>query len=132
MYNVGMEGIMSDTGTPKKFETLQKVKDMMLYAYPALAQFPKSEKFAMVADIKRIMDEMLKLCIEIDKKIYRKNSLQNLDVANTQLKTLIQMAYLLKFLPTHKYEIWSEMVVEIGKMIGGMLKAVKQPAQHRE
>ena len=123
---------MSDTGEPKKFEILQKVKDMMLYAYPALAQFPKSEKFAMVADIKRIMDKMLELCIEIEKKFYRKNSLQNLDVANAQLKTYIQMAHLLKFLSTHKYEIWSGMVVEIGKMIGGMLKAVRQNADHRE
>lgn len=119
-------------GEPKKFETLQKVKDMMLYAYPALAQFPKSEKFAMVADIKRVMDEMLELCIEIDKKIYRKNSLQNLDVANAKLQTYLQMAHVLKFLPTHKYEIWSAKSVEIGKMIGGMLKAVRQPAQHRE
>ena len=119
-------------GEPKKFETLQKVIDMMLYAYPALAQFPKSEKFAMVADIKRVMDEMLELCIEIDKKIYRKNSLQNLDVANAKLQTYLQMAHVLKFLPTHKYEVWSEKSVEIGKMIGGMLKAVRQPAQHRE
>lgn len=127
-----MEGTMSDAGEPKKFEILQKVKDMMLYAYPALAQFPKSEKFAMVADIKRVMDRMLELCIEIEKKIYRKNSLQNLDVANAQLKTYIQMAHLLKFLSTHKYEIWSDMVVEIGKMIGGMLKASRQTANHRE
>ena len=117
---------------PKKFETLQKVKDMMLYAYPVLAQFPKSEKFAMVADIKRIMDEMLELCIEIDKKIYRKNTLQNLDVANAKLQTYLQMAKFLQFLSVHKYEIWSAKSVEIGKMIGGMLKAVKQPVQHRE
>lgn len=117
---------------PQKFETLQKVKDMMLYAYPALNQFPKSEKFAMVADIKRVMDEMLELCIEIDKKIYRKNSLQNLDVANAKLQAYLQMAKLLRFLPIKKYEIWSAQSVEIGKMIGGLLKAVKQPVQHRE
>ena len=29
---------------------------MAKYAYPALAQFPKSEKFAIVVDIKRCMD----------------------------------------------------------------------------
>ena len=121
-----------EDGEPKKFETLQKVKDMMLYAYPALAQFPKSEKFAMVARIKDIMDDMLEMCIEVENKIYRKNTLQNLDIANKKLKNYIQMAHLLKFLPTHKYEVWSGMVVEIGKMIGGMLKAAKQNANHRE
>lgn len=123
---------MKETGEPKKFEILQKVKDMMLYAYPALAQFPKSEKFAMVADIKRVMDTMLELCIEIEKKIYRKNSLQNLDIANEKLQTYLQMAHFLKFLSTHKYEVWSAKLVEIGKMIGGMLKAVRQNADHRE
>lgn len=124
---------MDDRGEGKrKFETKQKVEDMMLYAYPALQQFPKSEKFAMAADIKRIMDTMLMLCIEIEKKIYRKTTLQQLDVANDQLKTFIRMAMLLKFLPFHKYEVWTGMVVEIGKMIGGMLKAAKQNADHRE
>lgn len=116
----------------RKFTTLQKVKDMMLYAYPALAQFPKSEKFAMVARIKDIMDDMLEMCIEVENKIYRKNTLQNLDVANKKLQAYIQMAHFLKFLSTHKYEIWSGKTVEIGKMIGGMLKATKQTAEHRE
>ena len=31
---------------------LQKIYDMTKYGYGALAQFPKSEKFALVADIK--------------------------------------------------------------------------------
>ena len=31
--------------------TLQKIEDMMEYAYPVLQQFPKSEKFAMAADM---------------------------------------------------------------------------------
>lgn len=32
---------------------LTKLHDMAKYAYPALTQFPKSEKFAIVVDIKR-------------------------------------------------------------------------------
>lgn len=118
---------MEDAGYErKKFETLQKVKDMMLYAYPALNQFPKSEKFAMVADIKRNMDEMLELCIEVRKKYQNKTTLRNLDIANAKLMAYIQMAQQLKFLPMKKYEIWSEMLVEIGKMIGGLIKAANK------
>ena len=127
LYNEIMEGIMEDAGYErKKFETLQKVKDMMLYAYPALNQFPKSEKFAMVADIKRNMDEMLELCIEVKKKYQNKTTLRNLDIANAKLMAYIQMAQQLKFLPMKKYEVWSEMLVEIGKMIGGLIKAVNR------
>lgn len=48
-----------------EFLTLQKVYDMTEYAYQALAQYPKSEKFALAADIKRVMDEILGYCIEV-------------------------------------------------------------------
>ena len=40
----------------EEFVLLQKVYDMMEYAYPAIAQFPKSEKYALGTDIKRCMD----------------------------------------------------------------------------
>ena len=46
---------------------LQKVFDMIEYGYPALAQFPKSEKYALGTDIKRCMDVMLERCIEAQK-----------------------------------------------------------------
>ena len=50
------------------------------YAYSALAQFPKSEKFALVVDIKRCMDLILERIIEGNKKYYKKTTLQELDV----------------------------------------------------
>ena len=34
----------------------QRVYDMILYAYPALEQFPKSQKFSLAQDIKMCMD----------------------------------------------------------------------------
>lgn len=54
---------------------LTKLHDMMKYAYPALAQFPKSEKFAIVADIKRCMNAVLERAIEASKKYYKKTTL---------------------------------------------------------
>lgn len=53
--------------------TLQKIEDMMEYAYPVLQQFPKSEKFAMAADIKLVMDVMLEKAVEAQKKILQKD-----------------------------------------------------------
>ena len=43
----------------EELKLMQKVYDMMEYAYPALAQYPKSEKFALCTDIKHCMDIML-------------------------------------------------------------------------
>ena len=117
---------------PEEFKTLQKVFDMIQYAYLALAQFPKSEKYALATDIKRTMDEVLGYCIEVQKRKTKKTTLTNLDIANTKLKAYIRLAFNLHFLPIKKYEIWSDQVVEIGKMIGGLLKAEQQNDNHRE
>ena len=105
---------------------LQKTFDMIEFAYPVLAQFPKSEKFAMVADIKRCMDELLELLIEAQKKYYKKTTLQSLDVTLAKLRAYTRLAHNLGFLPTKKYEAWSARNVEIGKMLGGWIKSAKQ------
>lgn len=106
---------------------LQKIFDMMEYAYPALAQFPKSEKFALVSDIKHSMDILLERCIEAQKKYHKKTTLQDMDVEIMKLRAYIRLSFRLGFLPQKKYEVWSEKVVEIGKMLGGWIKAVNTP-----
>ena len=104
----------------------QKVFEMMEYAYVCLQQFPKSEKFALVADIKRCMNLILERVVEGSKKYYKKTTLQELDVEVTKLKAYIRLSYKLGFLPIKKYEIWAEKVVEIGKMVGGWIKNVQR------
>ena len=108
----------------QELQILQKIFDMIEYAYPALAQYPKSEKFALVTDMKRVMDEMLELTIEAQKKYYKKTTLQELDVCIAKLRAYIRLSFNLHYLPPKKYEVWSSSVVEIGKMLGGWLKSV--------
>lgn len=108
----------------QELQILQKIFDMIEYAYPALAQYPKSEKFALVTDMKRVMDEMLELTIEAQKKYYKKTTLQELDVCIAKLRAYIRLSFNLHYLPPKKYEVWSGSVVEIGKMLGGWLKSV--------
>ena len=108
----------------EELKILQKIFDMMEYGYGALAQFPKSEKFALVTDIKRSMDTMLERSIEAQKKYYKKTTLQDLDVEIMKLKAYLRLSQNLGFLPMKKYEVWSDRVVEIGKMLGGWLKSV--------
>ena len=110
----------------EELKILQKIFDMIEYAYPALAQYPKSEKFGLVTDIKHVMDEMLELTIEAQKKYYKKTTLQDLDVCIAKLRAYLRLSFALKLLPMKKYEVWSGMVVEIGKMLGGWMKSVNQ------
>lgn len=117
----------------EEYKILQKIFDMMGYAYPALAQFPKSEKFALVTDIKHSMDVLLERSIEAQKKYFKKTTLQDMDVEIMKLRAYIRLSHQLGFLPMKKYELWSGMLVEIGKMIGGWLKTVNgKSASHRD
>ena len=103
---------------------LQKIFDMMDYAYKALQQYPKSEKYALATDIKHSMNIILKRCIEAQKKYYKKTTLQDMDVELAVLRAYVRLSFQLGFLSTKKYEVWAGMLVEIGKMLGGWLKSV--------
>jgi hypothetical protein len=108
----------------KDFKILTKVKDMMLYAYPVLTQFPKAEKFSLAQDIRHCMNELLELTITEDKKYTKRTTVENMDITNEKLKHYVQIAMELKYISFHRYEVWEKQLVEIGKMIGGLLKSV--------
>ena len=107
----------------------QKVYDMILYAYPAIEQFPKSQKFSLAADMKKCLDSIMRLVIMANKKYTKKTTLQELDVENEALKVYIRMAFELGYLPPKKYEIWSKKAVEVGRMIGGWIQKNNERVQ---
>lgn len=107
-------------------KVLQKFCDMMEYAYIALRQYPKSEKFVLAADTKQCMYELMRLIIRANKKYYKKTTLQDIDIELEHLRYLVRMAQRLEFLPFKKYEIWSRMLDEIGRMVGGWIKSANQ------
>ena len=113
-------------GIMEELKILQKTFDMMKYAYPALLQYPKGERFALCADIKRCMDTILERIIEANKKYFKKTTLQELDVEIEKLRTYIRLSYVLGYLPLRKYDLWSGMVDEIGRMCGGWIKSAQK------
>jgi len=112
------------TGNTNDFMLLQKILDMMDYAYIALRQFPKSEKYALATDIKRCMDLILGYAITAQKRYYKRTTLQEMDVEIAKLRAYIRLSYNQRFISMDKYQNWSDMVVEIGRMLGGWLKTV--------
>ena len=106
------------------FKLLQKVQDMMVYGYPILDRFPKSVKFSLAQDIRLSMNEMLRLTIAEDAKKSKLTTLEHLDVENKALMRLLWISMELKYLSKHQYGVWEAKLVEIGRMIGGLLKSV--------
>lgn len=104
----------------------RKAMEMIEYAYTALAQYPKSEKYGLCVDIKHCMDQILELIISANKHYYKKSTLQDLDIEVDKLRKYIRLSYNLKFLPLKKYDVWSDKVDEIGRMVGGWIESTKK------
>jgi hypothetical protein len=111
----------------EELKILQKTEDMIYYGNQALLQFPKSERYGLGADIKKAMYEFYRLIIVANKKYYKKTTLQDADVELEVLRGFLRLAANknLRYLPMGKYENWAKMLVEIGKMLGGWIKAMK-------
>jgi len=108
----------------EEFKLLQKVQDMMVYGYPMLNNFPKAVKFSLAQDIRLCMNEILSLTITEEKKYSKKTTLEYLDIENEKLMKLLRVSMELKYLSKHSYGVWEGKLVEIGKMIGGLMKSV--------
>jgi ribonucleotide reductase beta subunit family protein with ferritin-like domain len=111
----------------EELKILQKTYDMILYGNQCLQQFPRSERYALAADIKKSMYNLLRLVITANKRYYKKTTLQDIDIELDILRTYIRFAAdpHTKLLPLKKYEIWSKSLHEIGKMLGGWIKSAK-------
>jgi len=68
------------------------------------------------------MYEIDRLIIRAQKRYFKKNTLQDLDIELAHLLTKIRLAKELEYLPFKKYENWSKMVIELGKMVGSWYK----------
>ena len=112
-----------------EFQVLQKVQDLMTYSYPILNQFPKAEKFSFAQDIRHCLNELLELTITEEKKYTKKTTIENMDICNAKLKIYIRVAHDLRYIDKHRMAVWEGKCVEIGKMIGGLLKSVSGKPQ---
>ena len=112
----------------KDLKIQQKTYDMILYADKCLKQFPNYEKHVMAADIRRTMYGLLRLIIRANKKYYKKTTLEELDIELDSLRMQIRLAAdpELRYLPIKKYEHWSKLLNEIGRMLGGWMKSTKK------
>ena len=101
----------------------QKVREMILYGYTALRQLPRAERHVLSAEIRSAMLHLLKLVITAAKRHHKKTTLTDMDVELAALQSQIRLAKELGYLPMKKYQLWTGMNVEIGRLLGGWLRA---------
>lgn len=102
---------------------LQRAYDMVQYGYVAVKQFPKSERHTLSAEIRRCMVDILRLIVVAQRRRQKGPVLQELDTQLDILRLYLRLSKDLGFLPFKKYELWSKQVNEIGRMLGGWMRA---------
>ncbi len=123
-----------EAGLNRKF--MEFVKLLNIY----LNHFPKHEKFALSNLIRNTAYTVYDLVTEAQKRYYKKTTLTMLDITHEKLRMQIYLANELNYfsfsdgketdknheeLSKHRYEVISKLNDELGKMIGGWIKKIK-------
>lgn len=122
---------MEQESKPKNFILKTKVEDMMAYGLPAIRNFPRADRQT-AAEIRRSMLSIYRLSIILEKKYYKKTTVQELDTELAVLRHLVRMARDIRFsgatihppLSPKQYEVWARHLDEVGKLIGGYIKSL--------
>lgn len=130
MEEIQQDGQKKHNGNDK-FEIKEKIYEIILYGSPKLTNFPKTERYVLAGDIRKSMYTALELAVRLEKKYYKKTTLQDLDIEIDVLRNLLRLAKDPKLYPKQKpcldfrsWEVWIKKVDEIGRMIGGYMEWV--------
>ncbi|QUM78714.1 diversity-generating retroelement protein Avd (plasmid) [Moritella sp. 24] len=102
----------------------EKCREMIMYGYVAIRQFPKHEKHVLGAEIRMSMLQVQRLIITALKRYHKKTTLTDLDIELSILRRRVRLAKDLKYIDLKRYEIWAGYMVEIGRMVGGWIRSV--------
>lgn len=105
---------------------LQKAKDAMKYLYTSWVKYPRSEKLGFVVDYKKCLFQFLIYIITAQKKYYKKTTLQDADVQLELLRLFNDLSYDMRFIDEKRYQLISERLNEIGRLLGGWIKSQKE------
>lgn len=98
--------------------------------YQGIKLFPKKDQYAIGSRIEILILEMLELIMLANRKSppAKLLILEKIDDKLQTLKLLIRLCTEIKIINSNKYLIWQNELQTIGCMLGGWIKATKNPA----
>ena len=104
----------------------QKYLELIYYTNDLVRKYPKSEKFALVQEIKQSLYGGLRSLMYAIKS-YNKNDklkyLNELDITLNLLKVHLRLSYKYKYISMQNYTNWSEKITDICNMLGGWISS---------
>lgn len=106
----------------KILQLIPKSENYIQYMLETLFKIPRTEKFNIGNEFKKSMYEMLENILILNKT---QNKIQYLNLIDTKLnvqRILLRILYKNKWIDIKKYNIAFEKILEIGKILGGLIK----------
>jgi hypothetical protein len=102
----------------------QKFEDFMDYFEPMAERFPRYERYALCADIKRCMNGIFELIIITNKSRNKIPGWHEMDTRLEVLRHYIRRSRKRgsKYLSTKSYETAVKKLSEVGKLLGGIIR----------
>lgn len=102
----------------------QKTYDLILWSYPIINQFPKTQRFVLGQQIENTLVGILKKMVWANKERGEKRMeiIKEISVNIDELFILFRLAKDLKMLSIKKYGVSAERVNEVAKLLGGWQK----------
>lgn len=114
------------------FKIYTKTFDFLLWIFPTVNKFPKSQRFVLGQQIENTVIEVLKGIIQANSERDKEKREPHLKEINTNLeilRSLLRLSYKLKFISHKQYEYAVKEADEVGRMLGGWMKAVSGGAE---
>ena len=103
----------------------EKTYELILWLYPTVNKFPRSQRFVLGQQIENTILEILKGIIEANQERNKLAYLKKISVELDKLRILVRLSKDLRFISIRQYSFAAEKINEIGKMLGGWIKSCR-------
>lgn len=100
----------------------EKTYELILWLYPTVNKFPKSQRFVLGQRMETAILEILEGIIEANQERNKVLYLKRVSVELDKLRILVRLSKDMRFISIKQYQFAAEKINEIGKMLGGWLK----------
>ena len=111
----------------------EKVSDMLIYMKDRLKNYPREERSGITPRIRAAGYEMLEIASDIGNGFYTLTTLKAFDRKKNAMQAFLKHSLRCGYITPHQHKTWGAMVAELGRINGGLTKALeaKQAAQPR-
>lgn len=127
--SVAGNGINGNSITKGDLTIYNKYLELVYYTNKIVRKYPKSEKFALVNEIKQELYAGLKqmlFAIKTYNKYDKLKYLKEFDMTLSLLKVQIRISFKFQYISQKNYTAWSNLVTDVCNMLGGWISSCQK------